>query len=112
MQREFKEGKLNALALHISHGDSDIVKEDVVKEMKTLVNNQRREMMKLVLEAKGSIVPRACKDAFWNMCNVLNFFYAKDDGFTGNAILDIVKEVIYEPVSHQLMVVNGTKEQS
>ncbi|XP_071706508.1 ent-kaurene synthase 2, chloroplastic-like [Rutidosis leptorrhynchoides] len=109
-KREFEEGKLNALALRMRHGESGIMKEDVVKEMKTLVSDQRREMMKLVLEAKGSVIPRACKDAFWNMCNVLNFFYAKDDGFTGSAILDIVKEVLYEPVSCHLMPVNGTNE--
>nr|QTW97448.1 KSL2 [Artemisia annua] len=109
-KREFKEGKLNAVTLQMSHEKSGIVNDEVVKEMKILVKNQRRELMQLVLEAKGSIVPRACKDAFWNMCNVLNLFYSTDDGFTGNAILDIVKGVIYEPVSHPLMLVNGTNE--
>lgn len=110
--REFKEGKLNAVALHMSrHETSGIVQEEIVEEMKMLVNSQRREMMKLVLEEKGSIVPRACKDAFWNMCNVVKLFYAKDDGFTGNDILGIVKGVIYEPVSHPLMSVNRSEEQ-
>lgn len=110
MQREFKEGKLNAVTLHMTHEKSGIVNDEVVKEMKILVKNQRIEMMKLVLEARGSIVPRACKDAFWNTCNVLNLFYATDDGFTGNAMFDIVKCVIHEPVSNPLMLVNGTKE--
>nr|AKP96362.1 ent-kaurene synthase [Grindelia hirsutula] len=109
-KREFKEGKFNAVALHMSREKSGIVQEEVVEEMKTLVETKRREMIKLVLEAKGSIVPRACKDAFWNMCNVVKLFYATDDGFTGNAIHDIVKQVIYEPVSHPLMFMNGRKE--
>lgn len=99
---------MNAVALHLSNGNNGIVKEEIVEEMKKLVNNQRQEMVKLVLESKGSIVPRACKDAFWNMCNVLSLFYATDDGFTGNTLLDIVKEVVYKPVSHQLMLENAT----
>nr|GEZ31110.1 ent-kaur-16-ene synthase, chloroplastic-like [Tanacetum cinerariifolium] len=109
-KRELKEGKLNAVTLHMSHEKSGIANDEIVKEIKILVKNQRREIMQLVLEAKGSIVPRACKDVFWNTCNVLNLFYATDDGFTGNALLDIVKGVIYEPVSHPLMMVNGTNE--
>ncbi|KAI3743982.1 hypothetical protein L1987_57054 [Smallanthus sonchifolius] len=105
--REFKEGKLNALALHLSNGESGNVEEEVVKEMMTMIKKKRREMMKLVVEEKGSIVPRACKDAFWNMCNVLNLFYARDDGFTGNAILGVVKDVIYNPLN-----VDGSEEQT
>ena len=94
---------MNAVALYMSDGKSGSVEEEVVEEMKILTKSQRKEMMKLVLETKGSVVPRVCKDVFWNMCNVLNLFYATDDGFTGNAILDVVKEIIYEPVSHELI---------
>ncbi|XP_076946242.1 ent-kaurene synthase 2, chloroplastic-like [Bidens hawaiensis] len=105
-KREFKEGKLNVVALHLSDEGSDNVEEEVVKEMMMMVKNKRREMMKLVTEEKRSVVPRACNDAFWNMCNVLNLFYANDDGFTGDAILGIVKDVIYDPI----MLVNGSEE--
>ncbi|KVH97311.1 Terpene synthase, metal-binding domain-containing protein [Cynara cardunculus var. scolymus] len=98
-KREMKAGKLNALSLHMIHGKNGVPEEGVVEEMKMVISNQRRELMRLVLQTKGSIVPKACKDAFWNMSNVLNLFYATDDGFTGNAILDTVKQTIYEPVS-------------
>ncbi|KAK9051395.1 hypothetical protein SSX86_028022 [Deinandra increscens subsp. villosa] len=106
-KREFKEGKLNAVALHLSNGESGNVEEEVVKEMTIMIKNKRREMMKLVMEEKGSIVPRACKDAFWNMCNVLSLFYENDDGFTGDAILGVVKDVVYNP----LVPVNGSEEE-
>ncbi|KAI3719553.1 hypothetical protein L6452_20455 [Arctium lappa] len=100
-KRELKAGKLNAVTLHTKCG---LVEEKVIEEIKILINDQRRELMRLVLQTKGSVVPKACKDTFWNMSNVLNLFYATDDGFTGNDILDIVQEIIYEPVSHQLML--------
>ncbi|KAK1425274.1 hypothetical protein QVD17_20624 [Tagetes erecta] len=106
-KREFKEGKLNVVALHLSNGENGNVEEEVVKEMMMMIKNMRIEMMKMVVEEKGSIVPRACKDAFWSMCNVLNLFYATDDGFTGDAILGIVKDVIYDP----LVLPNGSEDQ-
>nr|Q9XEI0.1 RecName: Full=Ent-kaurene synthase 2, chloroplastic; Short=SrKS2; Flags: Precursor [Stevia rebaudiana]AAD34295.1 kaurene synthase [Stevia rebaudiana] len=106
-KREFKEGKLNAVALHLSNGESGKVEEEVVEEMMMMIKNKRKELMKLIFEENGSIVPRACKDAFWNMCHVLNFFYANDDGFTGNTILDTVKDIIYNP----LVLVNENEEQ-
>lgn len=98
-KRELQGGKLNALTLQMNHGNNGLAEEEVViEEIKILINDQRRKLMRLVLQTKGSIVPKACKDAFWSMSNVLNLFYATDDGFTGNAIHDIVKETIYEPV--------------
>ncbi|KAL4586173.1 hypothetical protein LXL04_010805 [Taraxacum kok-saghyz] len=106
-KRETVDGKLNVVALYMSDEKSGIVEEEeeeVVNEMKNLTGKSEKKMMKLVMETKGSVVPKECKDVFWNMCNVLNLFYATDDGFTGNAILDVVKEIIYEPVSHELIM--------
>ncbi|MFS8000617.1 putative ent-kaurene synthase [Helianthus anomalus] len=80
-KREFREGKLNVVALHLSNGDNEKVEEKAVKEMMTMIKNKRREMMKFVTKEKGSIVPRACKYAFWNMCNVLNIFMQRMIGY-------------------------------
>ncbi|MFS7970776.1 putative ent-kaurene synthase [Helianthus anomalus] len=99
MQREFKEGKLIVVELHLSNIETGNVEEEVVKERMTMIKNNRTKMMRFVTEEKGNIVPRACKDAFWNMCNVLNLFYATNDWFTRDTILGIVKDVIYEPLS-------------
>lgn len=110
MQRELKAGKLNVVTLHTSNGNSGITEEEVVKEINMLVNDKRKELMRLVMQGNGSIVPRACKDVFWSMCNVLNLFYATNDGYSGNDILDIVKEIIYEPVSPKAMFVNRIEE--
>lgn len=108
-KREMQAGKLNALTLQMNRGKHGVVEEEVVEEMKMVIGNKRRELMRLVLETKGSIVPKACKDAFWSMSNVLNLFYATDDGFTGNAILDVVKQTIYEPVSRMEPNNNGNQ---
>ncbi|KAI3688489.1 hypothetical protein L2E82_46104 [Cichorium intybus] len=92
-KREFEEGNLNAITLHRGG------KEEAIEELKNVINEKREQLWRLVVQVRGSIVPRACKDVFWSMSNVLDLFYGTEDGYTENSILDIVKEIIYEPLS-------------
>ncbi|KAL5978789.1 hypothetical protein ACLOJK_029906 [Asimina triloba] len=80
-KREANEGKLNSVSLRMLH-DHNITMEEATTEMTSLVDTNRRELLRMVLQTKGSIVPRACKDLFWNMCRVLHLFYMRNDGFT------------------------------
>ncbi|PWA75611.1 ent-kaurene synthase [Artemisia annua] len=99
VKRDLKEGRLNVLTLHEKYKKSGIEEEEVVKEIEILIDDQKKKLMQLVLEPSNNIALRACKDAFWKMFNLVNLFYATEDGVTGsNDILNIVKEMIYEPV--------------
>ncbi|KAK9074298.1 hypothetical protein SSX86_006895 [Deinandra increscens subsp. villosa] len=98
-KRELKDGKLNAVTLHKNYGKNGIEEEEIVSEIKILIDNLEKRLMQLVLETKEVMVPKACKDVFWKMLCVDNFFYATDDGFTGDDILHTMKKVFYEPVS-------------
>ncbi|KAL5568757.1 hypothetical protein UlMin_025332 [Ulmus minor] len=93
-KRESAEGKLNAVSLSLGVANE----EESINEMKSFVSSKRRELLKLVLQEKDSIVPRACKDLFWKMCQVVHLFYAKDDGFTSHELFSVVKAVLEEPV--------------
>ncbi|KAE8124499.1 hypothetical protein FH972_019378 [Carpinus fangiana] len=97
-KRESDEGKLNAVSLCIIHGDGINIEEEVIKEMKNFIASKRRELLKLVLQEKGSVVPRACKDLFWNMIRVLHTFYRKDDGFTSDEMINAANAIIEEPI--------------
>ncbi|ONI13689.1 hypothetical protein PRUPE_4G238400 [Prunus persica] len=55
-----------------------------------------KELLRLVVLDKGSIVPRACKNMFWNMNKVIHLLYWKDDGYVGNEMMKDVNEVIDE----------------
>ncbi|GKE14044.1 Ent-kaur-16-ene synthase, chloroplastic-like protein [Tanacetum coccineum] len=100
VKRDIKEGRLNVLTLHENYGKSGIEEEEVAKEIEMLIDDQKKRLMQLVLEPSECIVLRACKDAFWKMFNLVSLYYAIDDGVTGsNDIRDIVKQMIYEPVS-------------
>ncbi|CAH2067899.1 unnamed protein product [Thlaspi arvense] len=100
-KRENAEGKLNAVSLHRIHEQENRSKDEIIESMKGLAERKRVELQKLVLEEKGSVVPRECKEAFLKMSKVLNLFYRKDDGFTSQDLMSVVKSVIYEPVTLQ-----------
>nr|GEV36684.1 ent-kaur-16-ene synthase, chloroplastic-like [Tanacetum cinerariifolium] len=100
VKRDIREGRLNVLTLHENYGKSGIAEEEVVKEIETSIDDQKKKLMQLVLEPSECIVLRTCKDAFWKMFILVSLFYATEDGVTGsNDIRDIVKQMIYEPVS-------------
>lgn len=92
------EGKLNAVSLHIIHGTNSVTEEHVNQEMKHLIEERRRELHRLVLQKSDSIVPRQCKELFWNMSKVLHLFYRKDDGFTSHEMANAVNAVMHEPI--------------
>nr|WQY96425.1 ent-kaurene synthase [Stellera chamaejasme] len=97
-KRESTEGKLNAVSLRMMSGNATCT-EDIIKEIKCVVDDRRRELLSAVLQGKGgSMVPRACKDLFWNMCKILHLFYVKDDGFTSHEMMNVVNSVIGEPI--------------
>ncbi|XP_075480898.1 ent-kaurene synthase TSP4, chloroplastic-like isoform X1 [Primulina tabacum] len=98
-ERESKEGKLNALSLYICDSGGNIVtREDSTAEMKKLINNSRRELLRLVLDRKKGVLPRACRNLFWHMSTVLHLFYIKDDGFTSQDLIKVVNSIIHEPI--------------
>ncbi|XP_060970207.1 ent-kaurene synthase TSP4, chloroplastic isoform X1 [Cannabis sativa] len=100
-KRESKEGKLNIVSLSLlarGFGSGSSSEEEIINEMKSAVNGKRRELLRLVFKEKDSIVPRACKDLFWKMSQVLHLFYANDDGFTSNEMINVAKAIIEEPI--------------
>lgn len=89
---------MNAVSLHIAHGNGVVTAEHAIGEMKGIAEDKRRELLRLILQEKGSIVPRDCKDLFWKMIKVLHLFYMKDDGFTSHEMHSTVNAVLKEPI--------------
>lgn len=103
LQRESEEGKLNAVSLNLlvhgsSFGSGSSSEEETINEMKSVVGAKRRELLRLVSKEKDSIVPKPCKDLFWKMSQVLHLFYANDDGFTSNGMINVAKAILEEPI--------------
>lgn len=98
LQRESKEGKLNAVTLQMLDGSSTSEGE-ATESIASIIISKRRELLKLVLQEKDSMVPRACKDLFWKMSTVLHFFYMDDDGFTSDEKTSAVKALLDQPIT-------------
>ncbi|PHT44116.1 Ent-kaur-16-ene synthase, chloroplastic [Capsicum baccatum] len=98
-ERESKDGKLNAVTLSVVHGNGSISEEVAIEVLSHRVEMQRKELLNMVLQGEGSVVPRACKDLFWKMSKVLHQFYIKDDGFSSMGMADTVKAIIHEPIT-------------
>lgn len=98
LQRESEQGKLNAVSLGVIHGNDNISEEEVIKEIESVIEKKKRELLKLVLEEKDSKVPKACKNLFWKMCKVLHLFYGENDGLTRNDLLKAASAVLHEPI--------------
>ena len=88
LRRESEQGKLNAVTLRMIHSGGVITDDEAIKELKSNIGSKRRELPKLVLQEKSSVVPRACTD----------LFYMNDDGFTLHEMINNVKVVIEEPI--------------
>lgn len=101
LKRESKEGKLNGVALRIVHGHgAPSTEEEAMREMRGLIDSARKELLGMVLQTKGSLVPRECKDLFWKMSRILHLFYMRNDGFTSPVeMVSAVNAVIHEPLN-------------
>lgn len=97
-KRESREGKLNAVTLQMLDRSSTSERE-ATERISSIIISKRRELLKLVLQERDSIVPRACKDLFWKMSTVLHFFYMDDDGFTSDEKTSAVKALLDQPIT-------------
>ncbi|CAK7326043.1 unnamed protein product [Dovyalis caffra] len=98
-KRESEEGKLNAVSLYMIHSGGAVTEEEAIEHIKGLIDSQRRQLLQLVLQEKDGIIPRPCRDLFWNMIKILHLFYMKDDGFTSNEMINAAKAIINESIS-------------
>lgn len=98
LQRELKDGKLNALSLYIMNNGGETTAEAAILEMKSWIERERRELLRLVLEENKSVLPKVCKELFWHMCTVVHLFYSKDDGFTSQDLFGVVNAIIHQPI--------------
>ncbi|KAK9271287.1 hypothetical protein L1049_026877 [Liquidambar formosana] len=76
-----------------------ISKEEAKREMRASIESNRKELLRMVLLTKGSVVPKACRDLFWKSSKILHLFYMSKDGFTcQNEMVGAVSAVIDDPI--------------
>ncbi|KAI3940200.1 hypothetical protein MKW92_029768 [Papaver armeniacum] len=81
LKKESKDGKLiNAIPLLMSSGS--VTELEALKKVRGMIDKSRRELLRLVLQSKDSVMPRACKEIFWRANKQMQFVYRSNDGFS------------------------------
>ncbi|XP_028803239.1 ent-kaur-16-ene synthase, chloroplastic-like [Neltuma alba] len=78
-KREREQGKLNSVALEVIHGSGEVTEEEIIKKIKVKIDEKRKELVRVVLQKGGSVVPGEVKKVFWKMAKLLTLIYNKDD---------------------------------
>ncbi|KAJ9169194.1 hypothetical protein P3X46_020654 [Hevea brasiliensis] len=99
VKRESEQGKLNSLALRVIHGDGSVSEEEAISETKRLIESHRRELLRMVVQTEGSVVPKVCKDLFWKTSKIVHLFYMGKDGFSSpHEMIGAINTVINKPI--------------
>ncbi|XP_031283334.1 ent-kaur-16-ene synthase, chloroplastic-like isoform X2 [Pistacia vera] len=96
LKRECKEETLNAVSLQTIHSKGVIAEEEAIENLRSVINSSRRELLRSVLQEKGSIIPRPIKDLFLKTSKSSHLFYMEDDGFTSDSMMNFVNDLIQE----------------
>lgn len=81
------------------HGNGSISEEDAISETKRLIESHRRELLRMVVQTEGSVVPKVCKDVFWKTSKIVHLFYMGKDGFSSpHEMISAINTVIHNPI--------------
>nr|UVC58054.1 KSL6 protein [Isodon rubescens] len=96
-ERERKERTTNSVTLLM---DADqISEEEAVSRIQKLIEHHTKELLKLVVQKEGSVLPRKCKDIFWNTNKVGYCLYRFSDEFTSpQQMKEDMKLLFHDPV--------------
>ncbi|KAG6510969.1 hypothetical protein ZIOFF_029017 [Zingiber officinale] len=104
VRREGIEGKLNGVSLRVLHSGGSMSEEEAKQQMHGEIESARTELLRMVVQQDGSVIPRPCKDLFWKTCKIMHLFYMNNDGFTAlKETARAVNAVIHEPIKAKLI---------
>ncbi|KAL3512624.1 hypothetical protein ACH5RR_025341 [Cinchona calisaya] len=63
-EREMQERKVNSVTLQLCHGNGEVTLEEAIIKIKGMIENSRMELLQIVLQTKGSRVPRMGQASF------------------------------------------------
>ncbi|KAK6947192.1 Terpene synthase, metal-binding domain [Dillenia turbinata] len=98
-KREAEQGKMNAVMLRMIHSGCVVTEEESIKAIKDFIESERKELIKMMFQREGSVVPRGCKELFYKMTQIVHLFYKKDDGYNSEELITALKKVIAMPIA-------------
>ncbi|CAL5066375.1 unnamed protein product [Urochloa decumbens] len=99
-KKEMREGCTNSvrmLALRDDPSMSPASIEAAEIEIRRIIANSRMELLRLLVTE--GVVPRPCREIFWNTYKIAHCFYAERDGFSKpQDLVAAVNAVVHEPL--------------
>ncbi|KAK3024984.1 hypothetical protein RJ639_043248 [Escallonia herrerae] len=70
-ERERVERKLNLCSLLVNQSNGTLAEEDAKDEVRNIIESSRREVLRMMLQTYGSLVPKAVKESVWEAKQVV-----------------------------------------
>nr|CAD39717.1 OSJNBa0052P16.14 [Oryza sativa Japonica Group] len=97
-ERECKDGKLNSVSLLVLDSKDVMSVEEAKEAINESISSCRRELLRLVVREDG-VIPKSCKEMFWNLYKTSHVFYSQADGFSSpKEMMGAMNGVIFEPL--------------
>ncbi|KAM7497482.1 hypothetical protein LguiA_021896 [Lonicera macranthoides] len=94
--------KINGCWLLMEDKNGAIREEEAVKQVRRMVENSRREVLRMSLvQIDKSVIPWAIRDAFFKMIQIGQYLYGNSTDEYRSPIknFDDIKAILYEPIS-------------
>ncbi|KAK2992548.1 hypothetical protein RJ640_001861 [Escallonia rubra] len=99
-ERESIQRKLNLCSLLVNQSNGSLAEEDARDEVRKIIEYSRREVLRMMLQTHGSLVPKAVKESIWKLSKLCHYLYARGDEFrTPGSGKDDINIVFYEPIN-------------
>ncbi|KAK3024982.1 hypothetical protein RJ639_043246 [Escallonia herrerae] len=99
-ERESVERKLNLCSLLVNQSNGSLAEEDARDEVRNIIESNRREVLRMMLQTHGSLVPKAVKESVWKLSKLCHYYYRRGDEFrTPESGKDDIKKIFYEPIN-------------
>lgn len=74
--------------------------QEAASNSQRMIEHHRKELLKLVVQTEGSVVPRMYKDVFWRMCDACYYSYTFTDEFTSpQQMKEDMKLLFHDPLN-------------
>uniref|UniRef100_A0A0E0MFE5 Uncharacterized protein n=1 Tax=Oryza punctata TaxID=4537 RepID=A0A0E0MFE5_ORYPU len=105
-EREIVKGNPNSVSVvlqALAHGDSPppASVEAARGEVRRAIQASWRDLHRLVFRDDSSIIPRPCRELFWQTGKVANVFYQEGDGYSPKGMRSMANAVILDPLHLQ-----------
>ncbi|XP_057850327.1 ent-kaur-16-ene synthase, chloroplastic-like isoform X2 [Cryptomeria japonica] len=95
-EREIKQGKLNSMSLFMKEYPTTSIK-DATKWMRLTVSESTQQLLKNLLQP--SVLPRDCKQLYWNLVRNIQMVFLNTDEFTSPIVmLEHIEAVLFDPL--------------